>query len=162
LDLKGATAPDYQQLATTIDSQFGRLDGLVHCAATLGQLAPVEHQDTKTWLETLHVNLTAAFLLTKACLPLLKQRAGSQLIFTTDSHTHKAYWGAYGISKAAIEAYAAQLGDELEAQAKVRVHCLDPGSVKTELFARAFPAIDPSELPEADSIASQYLSCFCE
>jgi NAD(P)-dependent dehydrogenase (short-subunit alcohol dehydrogenase family) len=162
LDLKGATAPDYQQLATTIDSQFGRLDGLIHCAATLGQLAPVEHQDTKTWLETLHVNLTASFLLTKACLPLLKQQSGSQLIFTTDSHKHTAYWGAYGISKAAIEAFAAQLTDELEAQAKVTVHCLDPGSVKTELFARAFPAIDPSELPEADSIAPQYLACFCD
>jgi NAD(P)-dependent dehydrogenase (short-subunit alcohol dehydrogenase family) len=160
LDLKGATAPDYQQLATTIDSQFGRLDGLIHCAAALGQLAPVEHQDTKTWLETLHINLTAAFLLTKACLPLLKQQTGSQLIFTTDSHKHKAYWGAYGISKAAIEAFAAQLSDELEAQAKVAVHCIDPGAVQTELFARAFPAIDPSDLPKADSIAPQYLSCF--
>jgi NAD(P)-dependent dehydrogenase (short-subunit alcohol dehydrogenase family) len=160
LDLKGATAPDYQQLATTIDSQFGRLDGLIHCAAALGQLAPVEHQDTKTWLETLHINLTASFLLTKSCLPLLKQQPGSQLIFTTDSHKNKAYWGAYGISKAALEAFAAQLADELEAQARVQVHCLDPGSVKTELFARAFPAIDPSDLPDADSIAPQYLACF--
>ena len=58
LDLKGASVPDYQQLANTLESQFGRLDGLVHCAATLGQLAPVEHQDSKTWLETLHINLT--------------------------------------------------------------------------------------------------------
>lgn len=162
LDLKGASLPDYQQLADTIKQQFGRLDGLIHCAATLGQLAPVEHQDSKTWLETLHVNLTAAYLLTQACLPLLKQQAGSQLIFSSDSHTHKAYWGAYGISKAGIEALAGQLADELEAQGKVGVHCIDPGPVKTEFYARAFPATDPSDLPEPGSIAPQYLRCFTQ
>ncbi len=162
LDLKGASEPDYQQLATTIADNFGRLDAVIHCAAALGQLAPVEHQDTKTWLETLHINLTAAVLLSKACLPLLKKQQSSQFIFTTDSHSHKAYWGAYGISKAAIEAFAAQLSDELEAQGRVAVHCVDPGSVKTELFARAFPAIDPGTLPEADDIAPQYLALLCE
>lgn len=162
LDLKGASEPDYQQLATTIADNFGRLDAVIHCAAALGQLAPVEHQDTKTWLETLHINLTAAVLLTKACLPLLKQQANSQLIFSSDAHSHKAYWGAYGISKAAIEAFAAQLSDELEAQGHVAVHCIEPGDVKTELFARAFPAIDPSALPEADDIAPQYLALLCD
>ncbi|WP_438970664.1 SDR family NAD(P)-dependent oxidoreductase [Methylophaga sp.] len=162
LDLKGASEPDYQQLATSISDNFGRLDAVIHCAATLGQLAPVEHQDTQTWLETLHINLTAAVLLTKACLPLLKKQQSSTLIFTTDSHSHKAYWGAYGISKAATEAFAAQLSDELEAQAHVAVHCIDPGDTKTELFARAFPAKDPTELPEADEIALQYLNLLCD
>jgi len=162
LDLKGASEPDYQQLATTIADNFGHLDAVVHCAAALGQLAPVEHQDTKTWLETLHINLTAAVLLSKACLPLLKKQQSSQLIFSTDSHSHKAYWGAYGVSKAAIEAFAAQLEDELEAQGHVAVHCIDPGAVKTELFSRAFPAIDPSALPEADEIAPHYLALLCE
>jgi len=158
LDLKGASEPDYQQLAKTITDNFGRLDAVIHCAAALGQLAPVEHQDTKTWLETLHINLTAAVLLSRACLPLLKTQQASDLIFTTDSHSHKAYWGAYGISKAAIEAFAAQLTDELEAQGHVAVHCIDPGAVKTALFSRAFPATDPSLLPEADDIAPQYLA----
>lgn len=160
LDLKGAKAPDYQQLADTIKQQFGRLDGLIHCAATLGQLAPVEHQDIKVWLETVHVNLTAAFLLSKACLPLLKQQQGSQLIFSTDSHKDKAYWGAYGISKAGIEALAGQLAEELEAQGKVSVHCIDPGKVQTELYKRAFPAIDPSGLPRPVDVAMQYISPF--
>ncbi len=161
LDLKGASIPDYQHLASTIKENFGRLDALIHCAATLGQLAPVEHQDSKTWLETLHINLTAAYLLTQACLPLLKQQSNSHLIFTSDAHKHKAYWGAYGISKAGIEAFAAQLNDELEAEARVSVHCIDPGSVQTELFARAFPARDPGQLPTADDIAPRYLSLLC-
>jgi NAD(P)-dependent dehydrogenase (short-subunit alcohol dehydrogenase family) len=160
LDLKGATLPDYQDLAQTISSEFGRLDGMIHCAATLGQLAPVEHQDPKTWLDTLHVNLTGAYLLTQACLSLLKQTPKSQLIFTTDEHKHTAYWGAYGIAKAGIEALSAQLADELESQGNVNVHCLDPGSTQTNLFARAYPAIDPSALPLPDDIAPQYLACF--
>jgi NAD(P)-dependent dehydrogenase (short-subunit alcohol dehydrogenase family) len=162
MDLKGASEADYQQLAQTISDNFAKLDAVIHCAATLGQLAPVEHQDSKTWLETLHINLTGAYLLTKACLPLLKKQSNSQLIFTTDSHKHKAYWGAYGISKAAIEALAAQLADELEEQGHVKVHCIDPGSVKTALFSRAFPATDPSTLPTADDISPQYLDLLCE
>ncbi len=162
LDLKGASVPDYQQLADTIQSQFGRLDALIHCAAALGQLAPVEHQDSKTWLETLHINLTAAYLLTRACLPLLKNQSGSKLIFTTDAHKHNAYWGAYGISKAAIEALAAQIADESEAQGKLSVHTIDPGPVQTELFARAFPATDPAKLPTPDQLAPRYIALLCE
>ena len=157
LDLKGATVDDYKQLAKTISDNFGRLDALVHCAATLGQLAPVINQDAKTWAETLHINLTAAYLLTQACLPLLKQQ-NSQLIFTTDIHKHTAYWGAYGISKAAIEAFAAQLQDELEAEGKVSVSTIDPGEVRTSLFARAYPARNPEGLKSPDDIVGLYLS----
>jgi NAD(P)-dependent dehydrogenase (short-subunit alcohol dehydrogenase family) len=162
LDLKGASQPDYRQLADSIKANFGRLDGLIHCAAALGQLAPVQHQDTKTWLETLHINLTAAYLLTQACLPLLRQQNRSHLIFTSDHHQGKAYWGAYGISKAGIEALSQQLADELEAEAKVRVCTLDPGAVQTELFARAYPAIDPSTLTRPEVIAEQYIAILCE
>lgn len=162
LDLKGASVPDYEQLADTLQSQFGRLDGLIHCAAALGQLAPVEHQDTKTWLETLHINLTGAYLLTRACLPLLKQQFGSNLIFTSDAHKHNAYWGAYGISKAAIEALASQIAEESEAQGKLKVHTVDPGSVQTELFARAFPATDPVNLPKPEQITHHYIDLLCE
>ena len=157
LDLKGATQADYQQLAHTVEAHFGGLHGVIHCAATLGQLAPVEHQDGVTWLETLHVNLTAAYLLTQACLPLLKKHH-SHLIFTTDHHRDSAYWGAYGISKAGIEALAAQLASELETQGRVQVHCIDPGTVHTDLFTRAFPAADPSQLPKPDDISERYLS----
>jgi NAD(P)-dependent dehydrogenase (short-subunit alcohol dehydrogenase family) len=160
LDLKGATQPDYQQLAQTIQSEFGRLDGLVHCAAALGQLAPIEHQDIKTWLETFHINMTAAWLLTQACLPLLKQHDNSQIIFSTDEHKGRAYWGAYGIAKAAIDAFASQLADEFEAEGRITVHCLDPGAVQTELYARAYPAADPSSLPLPEIVAPLYVDCF--
>lgn len=162
LDLKGASVPDYARLAETITTTFGRLDAVVHCAASLGQLAPVVHQDHKIWLETLHINLTAAYLLTRACLPLLREQDQSSLIFSTDEHKHKAYWGAYGISKAGIEALSLQLADELEAEGRVHVHCVDPGRVQTALLARAFPAIDPAGLKQPDEAAQTYLSLLCE
>ena len=158
LDLKGASAQDYQQLAQSITDNFGRLDGLVHCAAALGQLAPVVHQDLKTWGETLHVNLTSSFMLTQACLPLLQQTtAQSFIIFTTDSNQNKAYWGAYGISKAGLENLCQQLAKELAAENKVRVCCLDPGQTRTALHARAYPAKDPMQLPEPGAVVPAYL-----
>lgn len=158
LDLKGASAQDYQKLAERITDNFGRLDGLVHCAASLGQLAPAVHQDLKIWGETLHINLTAAFLLTQACLPLLQQTTSqSFIIFTTDSNQNKAYWGAYGISKAGLENLCQQLSKELEAENKVRVCCLDPGQTRTALHARAYPAKDPKQLPEPAAAVPAYL-----
>lgn len=157
LDLKGAKLQDYQDLVTTIEENFGRLDGVVHCAASLGQLAPVEHQDPVTWIETLHINLTAPFMLTRAVIPLLQKQHNAAIIFTTDSHKNNAYWSAYGISKAAIESFAMQLASEFESAAKIKVNCIDPGSVKTKLRARAFPAINPSQLAEPDDIVQSYI-----
>ncbi len=129
LDLKGASVPDYDEMVTTIIDNFGHLDGVVHCATALGQLAPVQHQDVKVWLDTLHVNLSAAYLLTRACLPILRKQQRASIIFTTDEHKDKAYWSGYGISKAGIEALSKQLADELETEAIVSVNCIDPGQV---------------------------------
>lgn len=158
LDLKGANAEDYQQLVQRVIDNFGRLDGLVHCAASLGQLAPAIHQDLKIWGETLHVNLTAAFMLTQACLPLLQKTATqSFIVFTTDSNQNKAYWGAYGISKAGLENLCQQLSKEFEAENKIRVCCLDPGQTRTALHARAYPAKDPNQLPEPSAVVPAYL-----
>lgn len=157
LDLKGADVSDYETLITTIENDLGRLDGLVHCAASLGQLAPVEYQDPKTWIETLHINLTAAYLLTQASLPLLRKATASSIIFSTDQHQGTAYWSSYGISKAGIEALSKQLAEELENEGRVRVNCIDPGDVDTRLHESAFPGIPPTEIPKADDVVSSYL-----
>jgi NAD(P)-dependent dehydrogenase (short-subunit alcohol dehydrogenase family) len=158
LDLKGAGVTDYADLTSTIETHFGRLDGLVHCAATLGQLAPIEHQDPQSWAETLHINLTAPFLLTRACLPLLKQQEHSTIIFTTDQHKDAAYWAGYGISKAGIETLANQLQDELEGEGRVHVHCIEPGQFQSQLFGRAFPGLNPNDFPLPDDVTSPYLT----
>ena len=157
LDLKGATLADYDTLVDSIADNFKQLDGLVHCAATLGQIAPIEHQDPTTWLESLHINLTAPYLLTRSCLPLMRKSQHSAIIFTTDQHKNKAYWAAYGVSKAGIEALSQQLADELEDEGRVRVNCIDPGDIQTELYARAFPGRDPASVPKPEDITPHYL-----
>jgi len=101
LDMRGATTDDYKQLADTIDDVFGGLHGIAHCAATLGQISPIDQIDAKTWQETFAVNLHAPVLLTQALLPLLRKTGNGGIVFTTDNKT-TAYWGAYGISKASV------------------------------------------------------------
>ncbi len=158
LDLKGASASDYDDLANRIDDNFGRLDGMVHCAASLGQLAPIQHQNQQIWLETLHINLTAPYLLTRACLPLLQRgQKPVSVIFTTDGRKDRAYWSGYGIAKAGIESFSKQLADELEASNYGRSNCIDPGIVHTELHVRAFPAIDPTNLAKPEDVVNTYL-----
>jgi NAD(P)-dependent dehydrogenase (short-subunit alcohol dehydrogenase family) len=157
LDLKGAKITDYDDLADSISDNFGRLDGVVHCAASLGQIAPVQHQDPIVWLETLHVNLTAPYFLTRACLALMQKQDNASIIFTTDDHKDSAYWSGYGIAKAGIESLSKQLADELESEGSVRVNCIDPGRVKTPLLSRAFPGLNPSDLPLAEEVVSSYL-----
>jgi len=157
LDLQGASIPDYDELSRNIHDNFGRLDGLVHCAASLGQIAPVQHQDPKVWLETLHINLTAPYLLTRACLALMQKYEHASIIFTTDNHKDTAYWAGYGVSKAAIESLSKQLADELECDGRVRVNSIDPGKVQTKFHARAFPAIDPTTLATPEDVVPAYL-----
>ena len=161
-DLNNTCIADYDELASNIDDNFSRLDGITHCAASIGQLAPVQHQSAQTWLETVHINLTAPYLLTRACLPLLQQNSRpTAIIFTTDNRKDKAYWSGYGISKAGIESLTKQLADELDDH-PVRINCVDPGIVATALHARAFPAIDPTDLTKPDNVTGAYLYLMSE
>ena len=157
LDLIGATVTDYETLAENIAENFGRLDGLVHCAATLGQIAPFDNQNTATWLETLHINLTAPYLLTRACVTMLRQQEHSAIIFTSDDYKDKAYWAGYGVAKAGIETLSKQLADEFESEGRLRVNYVIPGPVRTMLYARAFPGINPNSLPLPEELMPTYL-----
>jgi NAD(P)-dependent dehydrogenase (short-subunit alcohol dehydrogenase family) len=97
-----------------VRNEFGRLDGLVHAAALLGERAPIEHHDVVTWMKVMHVNVNAAFILTQALLPLLRLSEDASVIFTTSgvSDRGRAYWGAYAVSKFACEGLMQVLADE--------------------------------------------------
>jgi len=157
LDLIGANVSDYETLASNIAENFGRLDGLVHCAAALGQIASFENQNIATWMDTLHINLTAPYLLTRACVALLRQQQKSAIIFTSDDNKDKAYWAGYGVAKAGIETLSKQLADEFEGEGRVRVNCVTPGPVRTTLYARAFPGVNPNSLPTPEELVPTYL-----
>jgi len=159
LDLERAVARDYDQLADAVQTRFGRLDGLVHNAAILGALAPIEQYDVPTWCRVLHVNLTASFALTQVLLPALRASADASIIFTGSGvgRRPRAYWGAYAVSKCGVEALAWLLAEELASSASVRVNVLNPGPVRTRMRAQAFPAEDPATPRSPEAVLGPYV-----
>ena len=155
LDLAGATVDDYAELAARIEAQLGRLDGLLHCAADFAGLTPLLHTDPSAFARTLHVDLTARWWLTQACLPLLARADDAAVVFAIDDADGAgAYRGAYGLAQQALSALVAMLSAEL-ASSKVRVSGLRPGPMRTPLRAKAYvededrAARDPSDYADA-------------
>lgn len=159
LDLERAVAKDYDELAAAIESRWGRLDGLVHTAGLLGQLSAIEHQDVPTWVKVMHVNVTAMFALTQSLLPLLRTAADASIVCTSSSVGRKgrAFWGAYAVSKFAVEGFVQVLADELE-QTTVRVNSLNPGRTRTAMRRQAYPAENPNTLPAPETVVGSYLA----
>jgi len=160
LDLEQALAGDYDRLAAALLERFGRLDGLLHNAALLGMLAPIEHYDVPTWCRVLHVNVTAAFALTQVLLPALKKSADASVVFTASSvgRHGRAYWGAYAVAKFALEGLAQVLADELEGISQVRVNTLNPGRARTAMRRQAYPAEDVETVPLPETLAAPYIA----
>lgn len=139
LDLAGADPADYAALAERVATDLGGLHGLLHCAAEFSGLAPLEATDPEAFVRTLHVNLTAPWLLTQACLPWMRRHDDAAVVFVTDdpARVGKAYWGAYGLAKQGLAALVRQLSAETDAT-PVRVAGLEPGPMRTDLRARAY------------------------
>ena len=159
LDLLGAEPAHYDELAENVRSQLGRLDGLLHNAGLLGTLAPLEHYDLESWAKVMQVNVHAPLFLTRSCLPMLRESPDASIVFTSSGVGRKgrAYWGAYAVSKFANEGMMQILADELESATSIRVNSLNPGAVRTNMRATAYPAEDPSKLPWPDEVVKPYL-----
>ncbi|MGH8282764.1 MAG: YciK family oxidoreductase [Gammaproteobacteria bacterium] len=162
MDLMGAKYKDHEDLAGVLDKEYGRLDGLLHNAGILGERAPIEHHEVNIWQQVLQVNLTAPFVLTKACLPLLYKSHDASVVYTGSSVGRKprAYWAAYAVSKAGIEALSAMLADETEFRGTLRVNSINPGAVRTEMRRTAFPAEDRSKLLTSEQLLPTYFYLF--
>jgi len=158
LNLATANPNDYHDLAVRIDNEFGRLDGLLHNAATLGNLTPIEHYDIKQWYTVLQTNLNSRFLLTHVTIPLLKKSKKASVIFTSSSigRQGKAYWGAYCISTFGNEGLAQVLAEELE-NTNIRVNCINPGPTRTPMRAKAYPAESPDKVIPPSEVMPHYL-----
>jgi NAD(P)-dependent dehydrogenase (short-subunit alcohol dehydrogenase family) len=158
-DMELAVARDYDNLADAVAGRYGRLDGLVHCAAQLGTLTPIEQYDVPTWSRVMHVNVTAAFALTQVLLPSLRKSSDASIVFTSSSVGHKgrAYWGAYAVSKFAIEGLMQVLSEELAGTTHIRVNSLNPGALRTAMRRQAYPYEDPQSLPLPETVVDQYL-----
>ncbi len=159
MNLEGATPKDYRDLADNLHHEFGRLDGILHNAAILGSLTPLAHYDIEQWYRVMQVNCHAPFMLTQACLGLLKQSEDAACVFTSDcvARQGKAYWGAYGAAKAAMNNLMQCWADELEINTHIRVNSIEPYPVPTALRLQAFPGEDDKSLPSVASLMNAYL-----
>jgi NAD(P)-dependent dehydrogenase (short-subunit alcohol dehydrogenase family) len=159
IDFEKADAAAYDGLATAIEQEFGRLDGLAHVGALLGDRSPIVHYDVPTWLKVMHVNVNAPFILTRILLPLLEKSADPSIVFTTSGVSIKgrAYWGAYAVSKFANEGLMQVLADELATEHPVRSNSVNPGAVRSPMRAQAYPGEDPATLITADKVLGPFL-----
>lgn len=159
MDLNKAQGEHYQALIDGVGETYGRLDGLLHNAAILGDLAPIEHYDIATWQRVLHVNLTSVFVLTRCLLPLLRASADASVVMTSSGvgRRGRAYWGAYAVSKFGVEGLAQVLADETESEENLRVNVLNPGATRTELRYRAMPGENRDLLKRPEDILNPYL-----
>jgi len=159
LDLERVDEKGLRGAMGLIDGEFGRLDGLVHCAAFTPFLSRIDDYDAAEWERVLRINLTAPFLLTQACLPLLRAADDASVIFTLDRVGHRgaAYWGAYCAAKFGIEGLMQTLAEETRDRGNIRVNGIDPGVVRTGLRARLYPGEDSNRLPGAETVTGSYL-----
>ena len=160
MNFEGAAVKDYEELAMTLEDNFGRLDGLLHNAGILGARSPVELYDPETWNKVMHVNASAPFLLSRAMIPLLRKSDDASMIFTSSGvgRQARAYWGAYAVSKFAVEGLAQLLADELDDERNnIRVNSLNPGATRTGMRLLAYPAEDPKKNPEPEALMPVYL-----
>jgi NAD(P)-dependent dehydrogenase (short-subunit alcohol dehydrogenase family) len=158
MDLATADSVAYQSLADSLAEEFGRLDGLVLNASILGDRFSIEQYDPAVWQKVMHVNVTSAFALAQACLPLLRQSDDASIIFTSSGvgRQGRAFWGAYAVSKFATEGLSQVLADE-HRHDQLRVNCINPGATRTGMRLAAFPAEDRDALKRPEDILPAYI-----
>lgn len=159
MNLEGAKPKDYADLAQVIESEFGRLDGLLHNAALFQGLTPIANYDIDLWYRILQVNLNAPFLLTQSLLGLLNRSADASVVFTADrvSEDGQAYWGAYAVAKGGAQTLMKMLSSELETNTPIRVNSIDPGRVRTPMTLKIYPGREPEQWPTAEAVLDAYL-----
>jgi len=156
LDLKDG--PGIDRLGGAIHERWKRLDVLVGNAGVLGSLTPLAHVDPKEWDEVMAVNLTANWRLIRSLDPLLRQSDAGRAVFVTSGVARhpKAYWSAYAVSKAALEAMVRLYAAEI-AMTKARANFINPGPTRTAMRAKAMPGEDPESLPPPDALEDAFL-----
>ena len=148
------------RLATAVASRWDALDVMVLNAAMLGTLTPVPHIDPTEFARLVTLNLTAQAALIAAFDPLLRAAAPASVIGLTSSvgATARAYWGAYGASKAGFEILLGAYADETRTAGRIRIAIVDPGATRTAMRARAYPGEDPARLQAPDIVADYVIA----
>ncbi len=144
------------KLAAAVAERWDALDILILNAAMLGSLTPVEHIDAKEYGRILGLNLFANQAVIAAFDPLLRKSARADVVALTSSvgSEPRAFWGAYGSSKAALETLLGAYADETQHSGRIRVHIFDPGATRTRMRALAFPGEEPESVKPPEVVAA--------
>ncbi|MCK5896494.1 MAG: SDR family NAD(P)-dependent oxidoreductase [Cocleimonas sp.] len=157
LNMEGANIHDYQEMATTIERELGRLDGLVLNAAWLPAFIPFKEYEIELYSKTMTVNLHANFLITQSCLPLLEKAKDAAIIMSAHE-SNKAYNGAFGMAKAGMRAMMDIVADEYDRdEAFIRVNSIDSGPLLTQMRRLNYPLEDIKTLATPEAIIGPYL-----
>lgn len=145
-------------LAEMIATRFGKLDVLVGNAGILGDISPMAHASPEEWHKTIDVNLHANYHLIRTMDVLLRASSAGRAIFVSSGVAARAtpYWGAYAVSKAALEMMVKTYAAENE-KTPLRINLLDPGRTRTRMRAQAFPGEDPDTLPSPESLVDLFV-----
>lgn len=145
-------------IGPSLYQRWGKLDILVGNAGILGPLSPLNHITEAAWQEVMDINVTANWHLIRSCDPLLRAADAGRAIFVSSraADAHKAYWGPYATSKAALEALVKTYAREL-ANSNVRVNLVRPGPIATDMRSQAFPGEDPASINQPADIAPLFL-----
>ncbi len=156
MDLRDGSAID--RLGARIHERWSRLDILVANAGVLGTLTPLPHQDPAEWDEVIAVNLTANQRLIRSLDPLLRMSDAPRAIFVSSGAARicRPYWGAYAVTKAALDAMVRVYAAENERSA-LRINIVNPGATRTGMRAAAFPGEDPMSLKTPDALVPLFL-----
>lgn len=159
MNLMTATWGEYEAFAATLDQTFGRLDGLVHAAAHFKGFRTLEELEPREWLDSLQVNLTAPYTLTRLCLPLLRKSRDASVVQIGDvgGREVRAFHGIYGIAKRGAEALAAGFALELRQEANLRFNSFVPGPMRTDLRAQGYAGESAKSVPTPESRLSRLL-----
>ncbi|MBU0655086.1 MAG: SDR family NAD(P)-dependent oxidoreductase [Gammaproteobacteria bacterium] len=157
LDMQGATVKDYEDLANNLREQLGRLDGVVLNAAWLSAFTPIKYYEAELWSKMIMVNLHANFLLTRAALPLLEEAADASIVFAAHE-SNKAYFGAFGVAKAGMDAYCDILAAEYDdPQHFIRVNAVDTGPIRTSMRTLNYPGENPNTMARPEALVGPFL-----
>ena len=156
MDLRNMDTID--QLGAGLYERYGKLDVLVANAGVLGQMSPLHHIDPPAWQEVIDVNLTANWRLIRSLDPLLRQSDAGRAIFVSSgvAQNVRAFWGAYAVSKAALEMLVRIYAQE-NVQTKIRANLIDPGRTRTRMRATAYPGEDPQTLPTPEDVTEPFV-----
>ena len=147
------------KLASAIGERWSSLEVMVLNAAMLGSLTPVEHIDPAEFARLIQLNLIANQALVAAFDPLLRRADKAEVVAVTSSvgAAPRAFWGAYGASKAALDTLLAAYADETRHAGRIRVHLVDPGATRTRMRALAFPGEEPESVKPPEAVAAAIL-----